>query len=217
MRIPQPLGSRGSLKWIQRAVATRPDLLQPAALPPIRWISPLAADDHAEYRDAGFLERIGQPHLAPALGAFWPGHGPQWDALGLAGGTPVLVEAKAHVAEFMTPASQAGPESLARIRAALAMVQTDLGAAPGRDWSQLFYQYANRLAHLWFLHRHGVPAHLLLMGFLNDHDMGGPAAHETWEAAHHLADHVLGLPRRHALHGHVHLLTPDVAGLIATD
>jgi hypothetical protein len=46
---------RGSLKWLRRAVAPRPDLLQPAAPPEVRWVSPFEPDDFAEHRDAAFV------------------------------------------------------------------------------------------------------------------------------------------------------------------
>jgi hypothetical protein len=214
MRRIQPQGTRGSLKWVQRAVAHRPDVLVPAVLGTVRWVSPLADDAFAEYRDAAFLHRVGQGHLSTALAAFWPGRGPQWDALGIAGdGAPVLVEAKAHLAEFRSPPCAAGAASMARIVAAFDRVKAGLGAAPGADWTQAYYQYANRLAHLWWFHAQGVRAHLVLCGFLHDADMGGPADMSAWTAAYAAADSALGLPARHALAGHVHHVAPDVRAL----
>lgn len=66
----------------------------------IRWVSPVAADRYSEYRDAEFLETIGEKHLAPTLAEFWPRQGPCWDALArLDGGGCVLIEAKSHVSE----------------------------------------------------------------------------------------------------------------------
>ena len=76
------------------------EALQPCKLDElvIRWVSPLAADNHSEYRDEEFLEIIGAGHLAPRLRDFWPQRGPCWDALAqLDGGGCVLVEAKSHV------------------------------------------------------------------------------------------------------------------------
>jgi len=213
MRIEQPLGSRGSLKWIQRAVARRPDLIQPPGLDPVSWLSPLADDNYAEYRDAAFLDRLELGRLSAALAEFWPARGPQWDALGRAGETVVLVEAKAHAAEFLTPRTRAGGKSLARIQAAFAAVQSDLGLAERRDWTLHFYQYANRLAHLWLLRRHGVDARLLFVSFLADDDphINGPRSPETWSTLFAAADYVLGLPARHKLAPYVHHLYPDTA------
>jgi hypothetical protein len=78
-RIPQPEGRKGSLKWIQLAVNTRPAVLDNALLEhlrpatSIRWLSPLADDEFAEYRDSGFLEKIHCIQLETALERFWPG------------------------------------------------------------------------------------------------------------------------------------------------
>lgn len=195
---------------MQRAVAGRADLLQPDGLPPVMWLSPLADDGFAEYRDTAFLERLGYGALAGELVAFWPARGPQWDGLGQCSDGPVLVEAKAHLDEFLTPACQAKGPSRARISKAMEAVQLGLGATPRADWMQVHYQYANRLSHLWWIHRHGIKAHLVLVGFLNDREMDGPAMAEVWQTAYRCADYALGLPRRHMLSRYVHHLCPDV-------
>lgn len=213
MRAKQPVGEKGSLKWMQRAVARRADLLQPDGLSPVTWLSPLVTDDYAEYRDTAFLEKLEVGGLAEELGAFWPGRGPQWDALGLCREGPVLVEAKAHLGEFLTPACQAKGASHARIADAMSQVRIGLGAGAGADWMQTYYQYANRLAHLWWFHLHGIKAQLVLVGFLNDEEMGGPRHAEVWEAAYRCADYALGLPRRHLLSRYIHHLTPDTGAL----
>lgn len=212
----QPPGRRGSLKWIQRAVNERWATLEGPILgatkaSALSWVSPLAEDSFAEYRDEAFLERLSVERLAAQLEGFWPGRGPQWDALArLDGGGVVLVEAKAHVAEMCSPGSAAGPASLARIEAALAEVADRLGARADRaPWSVHFYQLANRLAHLDFLRRNGVQAWLALVNFTGDVEMNGPASGEAWEAAYEVAFHVMGLPRRHALSPYlIHLAVP---------
>ena len=209
MRVVQPRGERGSLKWIQRFIEERPGDLQPPGLLPVRWVSPLASDDFAEYRDAAFLGRIGCSHLGEALRDSWPARGPQWDALGITDRGPVLVEAKAHLPEFFSPPSKALAASRAQIDAAFATVRAGLGVRGGADWAEVFFQYANRLAHLWFLHRNGVAADLIFVSFLGDDEMGGPSGAEVWRAAFAAADHALGLPRKHALSGHVHHVFPD--------
>lgn len=211
MRVVQREGRRGSQKWIQICVARYPNLLQPESLAPIEWVSPLAGDEYAEYRDTAFLDRLGLEVLAPNLRTFWPERGPQWDALGLADRAPVLVEAKAHVSEFLSSACQAGPASRGRIEAAFLAVKRDLNADGDVNWAQYFYQYANRLAHLWWFHEQGVKAHLVFVGFLNDHDMKGPVHRETWIAAFEVATYALGLPARHKLSGYIHHVSPDVS------
>lgn len=126
MRIEQPQGSRGSLKWIQRLVQLYPAIINVqlsalGALAPrqsLTWISPLCADEFAEYRDQKFLNRIGQKHLANELKAFWPNRGPQWDGLASDGeGQVFLFEAKAHASE-MASTCKACEASKAKITAA---------------------------------------------------------------------------------------------------
>ena len=219
-RVVQPRGSRGSLKWIQRAVNERPSALNTPLLAAlggataIEWLSPLAGDDFAEYRDAAFLERLGAGALASELSAFWPERGPQWDALARSDrGDLLLVEAKAHIPELFSPATQAGEISRPKIETALAATCATLGAEPQAPWSQTFFQLANRLAHLWFLRSRGQPAWLVLVNFVGDTDMHGPETAREWEAAYLVAAHVMGLPARHAFAKHVIHLYPHVADL----
>src|SRR5205807_2081864 len=86
------IGRKGSLKWMQVMVNQHPDLLSASIADTTRipadeidWVSPLAVDDYAEYRDQDFLDRL-DLHLEHfPLHNFWPARGPQWDALGRAG------------------------------------------------------------------------------------------------------------------------------------
>ena len=204
----------GSRKWLQIAVSRCPGLLQPPALAPLDWLSPVAAERFAEYADGAFLHRLGLSHLRPALAAFWPAGGPRWDGLArFDGGGVVLVEAKAHLREFLGAGSSASPPALSRISATLARTRAALGADDRSDWARVLYQYANRLAHLLWLREQGVEAHLLLVGFLGDRARGGPATAEAWQAAYLVADHALGLPAAHALKRCIHHVHPDVAAL----
>lgn len=211
MRVVQSEGKRGSLKWLQRAVETCPDLLQPAGLPPIHWLSPRRDDDFAEYRDGAFLDLLDLGALRPALRAFWPARGPQWDALGRAGETRVLVEAKAHVRELLSPPSAAKPASHERIAKSLDRVKTALGADERSDWARVLYQYANRLAHLWFLRDQGVDARLLFVDFVGDEERNGPQSPEAWAATYQVADHALGLTPGHPLARFITHMHPPVA------
>jgi hypothetical protein len=218
-RVPQSAGQRGSLKWIQRAVNEHRDVLDAPLLAAlgarhIHWRSPLAYDDFAEYRDGDFLKRLGLERLTAALKAFWPDRGPQWDALALSdGGDVLLIEAKAHIDELCSPPSAASEASRARIDAALAQTAGALDAAPRTAWAETFYQLASRLAHLHFLRANGVPAWLVLVNFVGDADMGGPANAGEWEAAYRIVHHVMGLGARHKLARHVIHLYPDVRTL----
>ena len=64
------------------------------------------------------------------------------------------------------------------------------------DWSECFYQYANRLAHLYFLRElNKVDAALVFVYFEGDTTASGkdPVSHEGWQAAIGLATHHLGI------------------------
>lgn len=202
MRVRQIVGERGSLKWMQRLVDAHRGLADQTLRETLRldpsvaleWRSPLREDSFAEYRDSDFLERIGLGHLRDDLGAFWPRGGPQWDGLATAAcGKVILVEAKAHVEEMRSHCS-ASPESRAVIDRAFRLAQEHFGASRSADWTREFYQYANRLAHLYFLRSHGVDAELVFLYFLNDRDMKGPRVPKEWQDATRAAHTTLGLP-----------------------
>ena len=163
---------------------------------PIEWVSPLASDQYAEYRDQAALEVLGVSSLAVPLNQLWPACGPQWDALGKTEQSGVvLVEAKAHVGELLSGPSRAlNPESAARIGAALEAAVAWFGANPRVPWNGPLYQYANRLAHLYFLQQVcGIPAVLAFVYFAGDRDMMGPDSQEEWRGAIALAQRLLGL------------------------
>lgn len=198
-RFPQPQGAKGSLRWIQHLVNQHSEMLNDAiGLGPVAWRSPRADDGYAEYRDQAFVDRLGLTLSKRRLDDFWPSGGPQWDALGrAASGEAVLVEAKAHVPELLSSPTQASDESAKTIRASLAEAASALGAVPGTDWSQRFYQYANRLAHAWFLAQvNGVPVRLAFVHFIGDADMDGPPSRREWEAALMVLHEALGLRGR---------------------
>jgi len=202
-RYPQPIGDKGSLKWIQKLVNDKPDLLNKEvsdtfglnADDEIEWVSPLAVDDYTEYRDEAFLKRIGVKPEKMALKEFWPRYGPQWDALGRTSeGAVFLVEAKAHIQEIVSPPTGAKGESLQKIRSSLAEVKKYVNATSGADWSSYFYQYTNRIAHLYFLRvLNQIPAYLVFLSFINDNAMGGPSSEAEWNAATTVMKKVLGI------------------------
>ena len=223
MRVPQQQGTRGSLKWIQRLANEHAGefsrLVDAAAggriAGPIEWRSPLKGDEYAEYRDGSFLELLGACDLTAPLKNFWPSRGPQWDALGVTTkGDLVLVEAKAHVAEMISPGTGAAGESLELIRRSLADTAAAFGATPTCDWTQTFYQYTNRLAHLHFLRANGRPAWLVFANFVGDQEMRGPASEAEWRAAIEVLHGALGL-KRHPLLKYVLDVFPEVTRLDA--
>src|SRR5687768_10434374 len=105
MRVKQRSVARGSLRWVRQLLYAQPERLQAAlslrAESPIRWVSPRAEDDHAEYRDQAALDLLGRSCALRPLSDFWPSRGPQWDGLGQFGERGlVLLEAKANLAEL---------------------------------------------------------------------------------------------------------------------
>ena len=202
--------NRGSRRWLQVLVNCRPGLLDDAisqrlAEPPgdIGWRSPLVDDHYAEYRDQSFLDRLAGSLLLPppgkpqcALADFWPRFGPQWDGLAVTDkGQILLVEAKAHIAEMVTAPSQARGESARqKIQDSLRAVKSFVNSKSPADWSTSFYQYANRLAHLYWLRElNGHDAYLVNLFLVNDRDMNGPESVAEWQAAIRLQEVFLGV------------------------
>jgi hypothetical protein len=196
-RYPQAQCRKGSQRWIQEIINGDSSILDDAIrLGRIDWRSPLAADAYSEYRDDAFLERLSITLPKRSLPSFWPRGGPQWDALGRAAtGEVVLVEAKAHLNELYSPQMGATAEpSVARIQLSLRETAAHLSVPDGFDWSRQFYQYANRLAHAYFLSAvNAVPAKLVFVYFIGDADMNGPNSREEWATAIHVVHHSLGL------------------------
>src|SRR5690606_5863371 len=110
----------GSKRLLQVAVNRRTELLLAALRrsgaigrrEQLRWVSPLENDGYREYRDRAALSRLELAGRLPRpLRNFWPARGCVWDALGIAGeGRPILVEAKAHIAEAASTGSRASPK-----------------------------------------------------------------------------------------------------------
>ena len=173
--------SKGSQKWLQELVNGCPELLNRELAPllniapdAVKWISPLRDDAYVEYQDGKFLDRLGIGHAADPLKSFWPSNGPQWDGLANAkGGQIILLEAKAHTKELRGGATGANGNSLKLIRSSLEATRQFIGVTRAPDWARsAFYQYANRLAHLYFLRDlNGIDAFLVFLYFLNAKEM----------------------------------------------
>lgn len=219
----EPGDARGSLKWIRRAVNDFPDLLnqrmrEALTLPPeapITWTSPLASDEFAEYRDDDFIRLCEVPLPQRPLKEFWPVRGPQWDALARIGSCGALiVEAKANIPEVVSPGTGAVGERRELLEKSLTELKLFLGVDPGISWSGKFYQYANRLAHLYFLREvNRQDAYLAFVYFTGDSDVEGPATVAEWKAALTVAKGALGVPKRHRLSKYVADVFIDVSEL----
>ena len=143
------------------------------------WTSPLEEDRFAEYLDRSFLRAVGLEHLAPSLAAFWPRSGPRWDGLarietaGTLSGV-VLMEAKSYPEEMEGGGCKAEGASLRQIQHALAEAKRWFAVPESADWLRALYQFANRLAHVYFLReRHGIATWLVNLCVIDD---------PTWKA-----------------------------------
>jgi hypothetical protein len=205
--------SRGSQRWLQVAINRRPQLLLSAlqrsgAIGPrasITWSSPLEADGFREYRDRVALSKAGVPStLKRSLADFWPARGPVWDAIGTTSpeGHPIFLESKAHIPEAASPGTVASARSREMIDRSLGEARRFFRSRTSAIWSNLFYQYANRLAHQYYLRRlNDIPSVLVFVYFVNADDMLGPMTEQEWHGAIRLIHAILGVPRDLTSHG----------------
>jgi hypothetical protein len=196
-----------------------PSLAGAAASEPT-WVSPLADEGYEEFWNERFLERLEllDDHLE-AFREFWPFKPwvngkvnprgtPHWDALArvpLADGTygAVMVEAKAHRGELVkrNDKSKADAASLKKITKSLAVARDYYGvAATAPAWESRYYQFCNRLAHLWWMNEQAnVPAWVVWLLIVDDpvwrDRMTAPQWHDAFEAI----KRDVGLSSRHGL------------------
>ncbi len=166
----------------------------------IRWVSPLEAEKFVEYIDEGFLNALGLQRSATQLLDFWPGRGPNWDGLAVVenGGAVVgyiLAEAKSYVGEMQSTCMAKAPTSREKIDVALAKTKQWIGVQEEVDWKIGFYQFANRLAHLYFLREIArVPSAWLVNLCFVDDDPPRRTSIAEWERRLAEARAKLGLP-----------------------
>jgi hypothetical protein len=192
----------GSQYWLRFAVNRAPAFLNAAVgpaleLPPddeIKWVSPLAPG-YTEFRDDAFLRELGIDLPKVPLEDFWPDGGPVWDALAKTKtGKIILSEAKAHIPEINSPGSGATPRSLDRIAKSLNHTKAFLDAKPLVDWTRTFFQYTNRIAHLYLLRElNGLEAYLVNIYFVNENRLKGPSSVDEWKGALTLLKTHLGI------------------------
>jgi len=204
-RITQSVSEKGSKKWIQRLINENPELfnseirskLNLPSSEEIRWLSPLKKDEYAEYSDQDFIDLLEVKLEKMPLSDFWPKRGPHWDALGKSiSGNLFLVEAKSHIRELTSTMEPTDEDSIKKIRRSLDVTKDFLNPKADTDWSCGFYQYTNRLAHLYLLRaKNQLLAYLVFVYFVNDSDMGGPKTVEEWEGAIKLLHSYLGIGR----------------------
>ncbi|MEM2111494.1 MAG: hypothetical protein QXX08_06415 [Candidatus Bathyarchaeia archaeon] len=217
-RFPQTQAQKGSQKWIQILINDKPQILNKhiwnafnfSRNEDIQWLSPLRNDDYAEYRDQAFLKLLNVKLEKLPLRDFWPKGGPQWDALGRStSGKLFLVEAKSHIRELISALHAKDKGSKRRILKSLKEVKEYLGAKTDFDWSKGFYQYTNRLAHLYLLRKNGLNAYLIFVYFINDSQVKGPKTISEWKGAIKLLYSCLGI-ERHRLKKYVAKVFLDI-------
>jgi hypothetical protein len=219
-----PFAKKGSQRWLQVAVNLSPDVLNDpiatavgSAPADIVWISPLRAARFQEYRDDDFVSRCGLDLKRRPLKDFWPRGGPMWDGLARAGRQLILVEAKGHIPEIVSPRSHASEPARGRIRQSMEEAQRSLSpkSLGWVDWTGTFYQYANRVAHLHFLREHNaLPVHLVNVYFLHADDVRGPKSVDEWKGAITVVKTYLGLGRTR-MTKYMHDVFVDVRPLVS--
>ena len=217
MRIPQPIGNKGSLKWIQYFVNEKREIFDEIILrelkiqeDQINWKSPLKGDEYSEYRDLSFLKLLDLEEFDEQLKTFWPRSGPQWDALAKTrDGKYLLFEAKANIPEILSSCQAKHPDSIKLIEKSIETTKRYLGKSKGQNWFDGFYQYANRISHLYFFRKVcNLDAHLIFVYFCND-KTHIPTSFGEWKGAIQLQKNLMSL-NSHKMQQFVHELFIDI-------
>lgn len=170
------------------------------------------------------LEFLGtDKQLQEEWNKFWPtGSGiHNWDAVGWVrsaqGRELLLIEAKGHINEMKTSCGAKDPGSRRKIRQAFEIVKRDLRVSEEKDWMRKYYQFTNRVAALYFLHKQGIPAQLLFLYFVGDRSSRTrecPQSNDEWQAPlTALSEHV-GISKGHLLGDRIHKLFLTVDGKV---
>lgn len=128
--------------------------------------------------------------------------------------TWLLIEAKANHPEFTgSPCgARTGSDARKQIERSLGKVKAHLGVHRDFSWLGSYYQYANRMAALYFLKRHNVSARLVFVYFTNDCFPDGrpcPVDAARWSELFRARALTLGLPSDHLLSTYTHHLFLD--------
>ena len=165
-------------------------------------------------REPQGLSFVDDRELRDSWRTVWPTSGRQqsWDGVATLvvpgkRSTWLLIEAKANHPEFCTPPTRATGDGRKQIQRTLNRVKRALGVHRDISWLGSYYQHANRLAVLWFLHENSEPAMFLDLLFTGDRFPDGrrcPSTKAVWHELLHGRRLTLGLPKRHRLSPYVH-------------
>ncbi|MEK7354780.1 MAG: hypothetical protein AABZ77_09770, partial [Chloroflexota bacterium] len=152
---------------------------------------------------------------------YWPqtGNVQNWDAVCKLAAGPneewLLIEAKAHLRELQSTCGAKERGGLPQIRRAFEATIEHLNIDARVDsWLSPYFQHANRLAVLSFLHRQRITTRLLNVYFVGDVNGQGrvsPQTRSEWLTPLKNQDDALGLSNGHALAPFVHKLLLNVA------
>lgn len=124
----------------------------------------------------------------------------------------VACRGESHIPEIVSPGTGAEGKRRTLLEKSLTELKTFLGVDPSISWSGKFYQYATRLAHLYFLREiNRQDTYLAFVYFTGDADVEGPTTVAEWKAALTVAKGALGIPKRHRLSKYVADVFVDVS------
>ena len=195
-----------------------------------------------DWRDFGFHPRGKFPHLdaewkgleflgpdaadvKSAWTEFFPqtGNVPNWDAIGLlqleSNTEFLLVEAKAHAEEIKNGCRAKERGGRPMIREALSKtIEAMRSKANPESWLGQYYQYANRMATLYFLTQHNIPSRLIFIYFVGEDStlykdpMHCPKDRQEWDDCLSKMYKHLGIAGASELERRVHQLFLPVCG-----
>lgn len=170
------------------------------------WLYP-TDETTEEPRDLSFMPLTDQQ--LRSWYEFWPKRGNRsWDGIARCNDEWLLFEAKANAGELCSPGTGASAKSLRQITAALDEVKRYIGAPPEALWHHAYYQYANRIAALYFLNVVAkIPARLIFLHFTGDVFPGGrpcPQDEHEWRLCISQCHSALMLPEVHPLSDRMH-------------
>lgn len=188
----------------------------------VEWLDFDFSKENAPLRDDKEflgLEFIRDEHVQQKWKSFWAqtGNSQNWDAVGkIHFGNQdewLLVEAKGHIGEINSDCGATNPTSKQKIVAALGKASQafDNQTKPVQNWLKNYYQYANRLAVLYFLMNECVPpvnARLLFIYFCGDNreNVECPQSEQSWLPAIKEMNDWLGIDKNCELAKRVHYL-----------